>query len=62
MEEERKEMTDNNALSDEQNLFKIMLVSFIQYENNRGYSNDVFWGIIRICYENYDRLEKRKDN
>lgn len=55
-------MTNNQALSDEQDLYKIMLVSYIKSESNVSYSNDVFWGIVRICHENFDRLEKRKDD
>lgn len=50
----------NESLSQEQQLFKIMLESFIR-ESHQAYSPEVFWGIVRICYENYDRLEKRKD-
>lgn len=55
-------MTDNNALTEEQVLFKIMLVSFIRHDDNKGYSDTVFWGIVRICYENFERLQKRKDD
>lgn len=55
-------MTDNQALNNEQALFKIMLISFMKDVDNIGHSSEVFWGIVRICYENYDRLEKRKDN
>lgn len=55
-------MADNEALNNEQSLFKIMLISYIKDVDNVGYSSEVFWGIVRICHENYDRLEKRKDD
>ena len=55
-------MTNNNALSEEQHLFKIMLTEFIKHDESMIYSSKVFWGIVRICYENFDRLEKRKDD
>jgi len=55
-------MTDNEALIEEQHLFKIILTSFIQSGEDVKYSPSVFWGIVTICYENFDRLEKRKDD